>query len=191
MDDNQDVHFDDSRFPALLAGARRGDAKSIETLYLELQPRVLRYLRSLEPRHADDLAAEVWLAVAKGIRSFEGDAVAFRGWLFAIARRRLADHRRVAARRPVDHGVPDDLPGGADPADVVLNRLSGQQAVDLIQAVVPGEQAEVLLLRVLGGLDVAEVAKVLERTPNWVRVAQHRGLRRLAVALEEKSSTPV
>ncbi len=183
--------FDDSRFPALLAGAQRGDAKSIEALYLDLQPRVLRYLRSIEPRQADDLAAEVWLAVAKGIRSFDGDAVAFRGWLFTIARRRVADHRRAAARRPADHGVPDDLPGGSDAADVVVDRLSGQQAVDLIQAVLPGEQADVLLLRVLGGLDVTEVAKVLERTPNWVRVAQHRGLRRLAAALGEKTSAPV
>jgi hypothetical protein len=36
------------------------------------------------------------------------------------------------------------------------------------------------LLRVVGGLDVAHVAAVMGRTANWVRVMQHRALRRLA-----------
>ena len=44
----------------------------------------------------------------------------------------------------------------------------------------PPLQAEVVLLRVVAGLPVSEVADVLGRTPGAVRVAAHRGLRALA-----------
>jgi len=67
---------------------------------------------------------------------------------------------------------------------IVLDRLAAQDAVDLIVANLPAEQAEVLVLRILGDLDVAHVAQLLGRTPNWVRVAQHRALRRLAQVLD-------
>jgi RNA polymerase sigma-70 factor (ECF subfamily) len=47
------------------------------------------------------------------------------------------------------------------------------------------DQAEVVLLRVLGGLPVAEVAKIVEKKPGTVRVLQHRALRRLASETSE------
>jgi RNA polymerase sigma-70 factor (ECF subfamily) len=63
---------------------------------------------------------------------------------------------------------------------VVLAALGAQAAVDRIAAVLTPDQAEVVLLRVLGGLAVAQVAEVLGKQPNAVRVIQHRALRRLA-----------
>jgi RNA polymerase sigma-70 factor (ECF subfamily) len=180
-------HLDDSSFPSVLIGAKKGEAWAAEALFTDLQPRLLRFLRSTEPRAADDLAGEVWLAMAKGIRDFEGDLLGFRAWVFAIARRRLADHRRTAARRATDVVDPyDDVmrgadhDAGADVADLVTSQLSAQEAVDLIHATLPPDQAEVLLLRILGDLDVPHVAEVMQRSSNWVRVNQFRALRRLA-----------
>ena len=49
-----------------------------------------------------------------------------------------------------------------------------------------GEQADVLLLRVLADLDVEQVASIMQRSPNWVRVTQHRAVRRLAKRLGPK-----
>lgn len=175
--------LDDDTFPGVIDGARRGATWAIEQLFLDLQPRLLRFLRSAEPRVADDLAGEVWVALAQGINAFEGDLAGFRAWAFTIARRRIADHRRSAARRRTDPAGAIEFaeaPGGADPAEHVLDRLSAQEAIDLIAAALPPDLAEVLLLRVVGGLDVAHVAEVMERTPNWVRVMQHRALRKLA-----------
>jgi RNA polymerase sigma-70 factor, ECF subfamily len=190
--------LDDASFPALLAAARAGEQWAAETLFTDLQPRLLRFFRSTEPRSADDLAADVWLSMAQGLRSFEGDLAGFRSWVFTIARRRLADLRRTAARRNTDPVDPheffrahqdvgrSDL-ARSDTATAVIDRLSAQQAVDLITATLSPEHAEVLLLRVLGDLDVDHVAAVLERTPNWVRVTQHRALRRLAEKLPKSS----
>lgn len=185
--------LDSESFADVLAAARRGEAWAAEVLFVDLQPRLLRFLRSTEPRAADDLAGEVWLGLARGLATFEGDLTGFRAWVFSIARRRLADHRRTAVRRatePVDHEFFRDR-GGNEPGDddgmaVVTDRLSAQEAVDLIVATLPADQSEVLVLRIVADLDVAHVAELLGRTPNWVRVTQHRALRRLAEAMENR-----
>ena len=177
--------LDDASFPMVLAAARRGEDWAAEVLFTDLQPRVLRFLRSAEPRAADDLAGEVWLAMAQGIGRFDGDLTGFRAWVFTIARRRLADHRRTAVRRATDPVVGEWFaarPAGSsdDPVELALDGLSAQASIDLIVSMLPPDQAEVLLLRIVADLDVARVAEVLDRTPNWVRVTQHRALRRLA-----------
>jgi RNA polymerase sigma-70 factor (ECF subfamily) len=181
--------IDEARFDEVIAAAIDGDRSAIEALFRDLQPRLLRFLRSQESRVADDLAAEVWLAVAKGISRFDGDWADFRAWVFAIARRRLADHRRTAVRRRTDIVEAAVFEGryAADaPEQEALDRLSGQQAAALITSVLSGEQAEVLLLRVLAELDVEQVASIMQRSPNWVRVTQHRAVRTLAKRLGPK-----
>ena len=130
----------------MLAGVGRGDPRAIEEVFRDLQPRLLRFLRSQESRVADDLAAEVWSAVAKTISGFEGDWPDFRAWVFAIARRRLADHRRTAVRRRtdvVDAEAFGHYAAGDTTEDEAVDRISGQQAATLITSVLSGEQAEV------------------------------------------------
>ncbi|MCU1395515.1 MAG: polymerase, sigma-24 subunit, subfamily [Ilumatobacteraceae bacterium] len=166
--------------------AARHDDDAVAQLFIALQPRLLRFLRSQEPRAADDIAAEVWLAVAGAIGAFEGGWNQFRAWCFSIARRRLADYRRTATRRRtdvVDASSMGDRPATTATEQDALDALSGQAAVSLITSLLKPEQAEVLLLRVLGELDAEEVGTVMGRTANWVRVTQHRALRTLAARL--------
>ena len=57
-------------------------------------------------------------------------------------------------------------------------------------ATLPRDQAEVVMLRVVAGLDVADVARIVGKSPGAVRVAAHRALRRLAARLERAAVTP-
>jgi RNA polymerase sigma-70 factor (ECF subfamily) len=181
--------FDPARFDQVLADVANGDPRAVEELFRDLQPRLLRFLRSQESRAADDIAAEVWLAVAGGISRFDGDWSDFRAWIFSIARRRLADHRRTAVRRRTDvvdsetfeHHQSHDATD-----EEALGKISAQQAANLITSVLSGDQAEVVLLRVLADLDVDQVASIMQRSPNWVRVTQHRAMRTLAKRLGPK-----
>ena len=66
-----------------------------------------------------------------------------------------------------------------DTADQALEAVSTQAAMDLIKSL-PREQAEIIMLRVVAGLDAGDVARIVGKTPGAVRVAAHRGLRRLA-----------
>jgi RNA polymerase sigma-70 factor, ECF subfamily len=180
----------------VVVAAGRGEHWALAELFRAYQPPLVRYLRAQEPQVADDLAGEVWIAVASGLRRFEGDEVRFRGWLFTIARRRLIDHRRRAARRrtdPVDDDRLDiavDRGLGRDPMWVVLDRIGAQQAIATLVDGLTAEQAEAVLLRVVGGFDVPEVARIMGRSPGAIRVLCHRALRKLAARFGEGVLTP-
>jgi len=176
-------------FDALLYAAKRGDGPSVAALFHDLHPRINRYLRAQEPSAADDLEGDVWEAVARGLGDFVGSERDFSAWAFTIARRRIVDQRRRAARRRTDVTDPDTLRDflAPDAPDLeAIERLSAQDAIGLITGALSEEQADVVLLRVLGGLDAAAVGEILGRTENWVWVTQHRALRKLAAKLGSK-----
>jgi RNA polymerase sigma-70 factor, ECF subfamily len=169
-----------SDFAAALAAAQQGDERALSALWRELQPSLLRYLRAVDPGAAEDIASDTWLEVARRLDRFTGDGRDFRGWLFTIARHRLIDARRRAARhRTAPVAWLPERPGLDDPAADVLADLSTQESVRLV-AQLPPEQAEAVRLRVMAGLDTAQVARIMNKQPASVRVLSHRGLRNLA-----------
>jgi len=175
-----------SSFPAVLSAAQDGDEQAFAVLWRDLQPALLRYLRVALPTAADDVAADTWMSVIGGLARFRGDERNFRAWVFTVARHRTVDWHRQAARQQAEV-VPVELlgdrPAPDDPAAAALEAQSTRAALALI-AELPRDQAEVVALRVLAGLDVGEVARILGRRPGTVRVLAHRGLRRLAGRLE-------
>ncbi|HKE73280.1 MAG TPA: RNA polymerase sigma factor [Acidimicrobiales bacterium] len=185
----------DADLPDVVAAAGKGEHWALTELFRAYQPPLLRFLRAQEPRVADDLAGEVWIAVARGLDQFDGDEAGFRGWLFTIARRRLIDHRRRTVRQRTDVVASETLDTadewglGGDPAGEVLERLTAQGAVETLVAELTPDQAEAVLLRVVGGLSVAETARIMDREPGTVRVLCHRALRRLAAHFGEDAVT--
>lgn len=171
----------------VLAAARRGDEESFRELWRHYQPRLLRYLRVLSARDADDLASETWLQVVRELSSFRGDEHGFAAWLFTIARHRWIDLHRSQARRPaVVADLSDELllrsPGHPAAEDVALGTLSTDAALALLSTL-PVDQREAVALTVLGGLRAGEAAEILGTSPGAVRVRVHRGLRRLEAEL--------
>ena len=178
-----------------LARARSGDEAAFLLLWRELQPRLLRYLRITIGDEADDVASETWLQVVRDLHRFRGSDDDFRGWVFTIGRNRAIDAARVRVRLQSRvtaaevETVALPMPAGSLVEDQVLDELSTAQAVRLV-AGLPHDQAEVVALRVIAGLDTAAVAGLLGKSAGAVRVALHRGLRALAAdprvrALEE------
>ena len=172
-------------FPAVLAAAQRGDERAFALLWRELQPAVLRYLRVAAPEAAEDLAADTWVSVIRGLARFRGDEPGFRALIFTAARHRALDWRRQSSRRQTA-SIPmedlSDMPAPDDPAEAVLEAQSTRAAIALI-AELPPNQAEVVTLRMVAGLDVAQVARIVGKRPGAVRTLTHRGLRRLAQRL--------
>lgn len=174
------------RFAELLETARAGDDASFAALWRDLNPALVRYLRVMAPHEADDLASETWATVATGIDRFIGDETAFRSWVFVTARRRAVDHFRRERRRPATPVDPDTLRdalvAARTPSDDALDAFGTEQALAIV-ATLPPDQAEVVALRALGGLDVQQVAQVIGKRPGTVRVLAHRGLKNLAKTL--------
>jgi RNA polymerase sigma-70 factor, ECF subfamily len=82
-----------------LAGATRGDEADLTTLYRALNPGLLRYLRHHVGSAADDVASEVWMALAPQLADYAGTVDGLRALMYTVARRRTIDHYRRTGRR--------------------------------------------------------------------------------------------
>jgi RNA polymerase sigma-70 factor, ECF subfamily len=178
-------------FEAVLAAAQGGQDAAFSRLWRDGNPVLLRYLRVIAPGAAEDVAAETWVQVVRGLPGFRGDEQAWRSWLFTTARRRAIDEGRRRSRHPE---VPlAEVQGTREPrtqdAELAAMENLGTAAAISVISTLPPLQAEVILLRVLAGLDAETVATLLGRSPGAVRVAAHRGLRRLAQTLAETGVT--
>jgi len=159
-------------FADALVAAQEGSEAAFTQLWRDANPALLRYLRVIAADTSDDVAAETWVLVT-------------------TARRRAIDAVRHGARRPqapLDDLPPSRHPVTPDPADLAMERVSTQSAIALLTRL-PRLQAEVILLRVVAGLDTESVARLVERSPGAVRVAAHRGLRTLAQILAAEGVT--
>jgi RNA polymerase sigma-70 factor (ECF subfamily) len=130
-----------------------------------------------------------------GLSRFEGDQKAFVGWLMTIARRRLVDHQRRWWRRPREVSSSDGLDrvavtgDGTDPAEVVGDRVTTEEALQLLAEELTPRQLEAVMLHVVGGLKLVEVAHRMGSSPNAVAVLYHRALKRLAKRLSQRGAT--
>lgn len=175
----------------MLDRARRGDETAFATLWRDLNPAVIRYL-TVSSDAPDDVAADTWVTVVKALARFTGDENAWRAWVFTTARRRAVDagRRRTRAADRDRSWEPWPVFGvdAADPADVVTRRLDTDAALALVAELSP-LQAEVVMLRVVAGLPVEDVAQVVGCSRGAVRVAHHRGLARLRELLATRGVT--
>jgi RNA polymerase sigma-70 factor (ECF subfamily) len=177
-----------------LERARNGDEEGFAILWRTLHPPVLRYLRVRSGADAEDVAAETWLQVIKDLSGFNGGVAEFRAWLFTVARNRAIDRGRTRTARPA---FPMADPGEVAPerstpsAETAAEDRAATEAALRLVATLPPDQAELVMLRVVAGLDVTTVAAMVDKTPGAVRVAVHRALKSLSQHPEIRSGREV
>ena len=179
-------------FDAVLAAAQAKAGWAFERLYHALGPAVAGYLRLQGSSEPEDLTNEVFLGAFTSIGSFEGDEDRFRSWLFTIAHRRLVDERRRGGRRPAPSdrnpaAVPE--PRGGDVEEDALRRLSVERVRQLCEGLVP-DQRDVLLLRMVSGLPIEQVADALGKTPTAVKALQRRAVAAVRRTFEREGVSP-
>jgi RNA polymerase sigma-70 factor (ECF subfamily) len=177
-------------FSVTLASAQGGDEIAFACLFRDAQPALLRYLKVMTP-DAEDVAGETWVQVVKGLPGFRGSEEAFRAWLFTIARHRAVDASRSRSRRPdlpLTETEAGPQPLAPDTADLALESISTRSVLNLIMNL-PRDHAEIIMLRVVAGLEAADVARIVGKTPGAVRVTAHRALRRLSELAERAGVT--
>lgn len=169
-----------------------GQPAAIDTLLRQIRPMVVRYCRARLGRisghyhAADDVAQEVCIAVLAALPRYHDMGRPFASFVFGIASHKVADAMRSASRLAIPT---EDLPDGPDdrpgPEETAVAYLEAEQARALLDRL-PGNQRELLVLRVISGLSAKETGNALGMSPGAVRVAQHRALARLrAIAVEE------
>jgi RNA polymerase sigma-70 factor (ECF subfamily) len=153
----------------LLQSVQTGDLSAWEQLYQRYLPTVWRYvyLQAGGDRHlAEDVVSETVLALVRQISSLaEGDGN-LSGWLIAVARNKLSDQRRNAARDALaakDAGANDRSAVGGRP-EVALETDETRQQVIAVMDCLPCEERMALEWKYLEDLSVGEIAGRLGRT---------------------------
>jgi RNA polymerase sigma-70 factor (ECF subfamily) len=146
--------------------------------YRELARPVLGFLRARGVADPEDVLGEVFLQVARDLDRFREreDPEAVRRWVFTIARNRAIDEGRRRRRRPrvVTAEVPEagrSDAGGPDPT--LLAAI----------ATLTDDQREVIGLRFVADLALADVARITGRTTEATKALQHRALESLRKAV--------
>lgn len=174
-----------------LARALDGDEDAFGEVWRLLHPPLLRYLKVRERDTAEDVAAETWLHVVRDLHRFTGGPTEFRAWVFTLGRHRAIDAGRARAARPSTPTAEVIDIGTAPSAEAAaLERVDTEAAVRLV-ATLPPHQAEMVMLRVVAGLSVAEVAAIVDKKPGTVAVNVHRALKKLARTHEARTTRGV
>lgn len=192
-----DAGIDLAEERALVARASQGDAEAVGLLYDSYVTPVYRYClgRVRHAADAEDLTEEIFLKVIGAIEGFEwrvlgeSERSPFRAWVFRIAHNHVVSfHRRAAARGPsaeLSETLHDDRRG---PQDLAETKLAIEEVMALVREL-PDAQRDVILLRFVSGLSVAETAAVLDKQQTNVKVLQHKGIQRLKRLLGAREET--
>ena len=167
-----------------IARAKIGDHAAWRALYTAHAGRLLVWLRSIPSGDAgvapEDIASETWLVAASKIADFCGTSGDFAGWLFGIARLQARNAERRTSRRRTAPATSETL-DLTDPGQACGAHESADSDgwVRWLLSHLPERERQVVACLEVVGLDVASTATALGMSATAVRVAHHRGLKKL------------
>ena len=181
---------------SLVRAAQEGNLSAFGQVYEAYYLRVYRYAaaRVGQGAEAEDVAQEVFVKALGSLHKFRFTGPPFAAWLFRIAHNLIIDRaRHMKAASAATSGPPaplDDalaLAGGENVEEQALRSLD-MEAVREALGRVTGLQRQVIELRFIAGLSLAETAAVMGRKENAVKALQHSALGALRRRLAPQAS---
>jgi RNA polymerase sigma-70 factor (ECF subfamily) len=165
--------------------ARDGEDDALRLLYLLYADNVFGYVLAIvrDEHDAEDLTSEVFARLPRALRHYKHGATPFAAWLLRVARNAALDHLRAQRSVPLAEVH-------ATSATAELQAGERLDALKAALAVLPDDQRQVMLLRLVAGLTPAEVAERLGRSVDAVHALQHRARRRLQAELTQSGWAP-
>ncbi len=161
----------------LVRQAQKGSNDALAALYERYRLSVFRYLyyRVGDQQVAEDLTADVFLRMIRSISDFFPRNVSFQAWLFQIARNLAIDHYRKNGTR--DQVVLEEtLKSGSDDPMTTVEKILTSERLNLALSRLPEEQRDVIVLRFVAGMPLAQTAQTLHRSEDSIKGLQRRGL---------------
>jgi RNA polymerase sigma-70 factor (ECF subfamily) len=176
----------------LLVARGRVDREAFGELCERAYPAIFRYCQRRLPDHqtAEDVTADVFLSVARQVRTFPGQTYEeFLRWNYAIATNQVNVHLRSTIRRAqlleaaAERGAIKVANLGGEPID--RPALDWQEVYKSLLNLNLRDQS-IIALRFFEELSFDEIAKTLQMQPSAVRTAYVRALEKLRSALGVK-----
>ena len=163
--------------------AQAGDQSAFAELYESYYDQIFRYVsfKCGSRLEAEDLTGEVFLRMLESINKFKFQGFPFTSWLYRIAHNLVVDNFRRKGRKPT---VPLDkvLHFSSEKDGEMENQAQISWSMDeVVEAMtsLTDLQREVITLRFVAGLSIAETADAVGKKENAVKALQHAGIRKL------------
>lgn len=177
-----EVSGDTVREETALVRAARGDPAAFGALYDLYLGRIYAYLRARTYTEEDaaDLAQQVFLQALKALPGYRGEDRLFVAWLFRIARNAATDfHRRNHGALTWDL-LPEALqPLAADDLEAIALKHDDAARLRALFATLAPASREVVVLRFVAQLSVAEIAAVTGKSQSAIKKQLTRTMRTL------------
>jgi RNA polymerase sigma-70 factor (ECF subfamily) len=175
--------------------ASRTEPEAFTELYRRHAEDLLRYFarRTLDPETAAELTAETFAEAFASRANYRDQGVNGVAWLYGIARHRLGRFFRngrveAAARRKLGMPERDLAPQDYERIEDLIDFAPIREALVEALETLNDEQRDALRLRVIDGLGYTEVAERLKCTEQSARQRVSRGLRKIALLLQERGT---
>jgi RNA polymerase sigma-70 factor (ECF subfamily) len=171
----------------LITRAQRGSPEACGELYNCYYQDIYRYLfyRTGDPHHAEDLTSEVFIKMVRALPGYQIQTTPFRAWLFQIARNLAIDHHRRAAARPTV-ALDENLGSQEVRVDRAVEAHLSSENLSKCLARLEESQRDVLVLRFIDGISIAETARILHKTEDAIKGLQRRALLTLRSVLNHQ-----
>ena len=188
------------------AAASATDPLQDSQFVADLRRRMLRFatLQLADLQLAEDAVQEAFIGALRGKGSFEGRA-AYRSWVFAILRNKIADQLRARSRyvnrlaedspepdphpdsffEPDGHWTDDAAPADWGDPQAALREDQFWHVFEACLDHLPGQQARVFMMREFVELDSREICGAVGISTTNLNVSLHRARLRLRNCLEE------
>jgi RNA polymerase sigma-70 factor (ECF subfamily) len=168
----------------LVVRAQQGDKEAVGILYETYAQVVFRYIsyRVESDVIAEDLTSDVFLRMVRSLPEYKDIGAPFGAWLFRIAANRITDFYRGRQTRQAE-AIPETYSIDTDLTDRLEDEEERGRLREALRAL-PEEYQTVLILRFMQDKPHADIAVVVGKSVEAVRVVQHRALKALATQLK-------
>ncbi len=162
--------------------------QDIEGIYNKYAQIVYKYIFCLTNNRelSEDIVQETFLVAVKDINKFRGESK-ISTWLCQIAKFIL--YKDIKKREKQKNISLEDVENEL----IIENSLEEniflqEDKLDLLKKIqkLNEETKSVMYLKLLGGLKIEEIAEIMNKTPNWVRVTYFRGKQKIKEDKNEK-----
>lgn len=169
---------------SLVDAARDGDADAFAALYDRYLDKVYRFVYfkcGSDQALAEDLTSETFIRALRRIRDFTWQGRDIGAWFITIARNLVYDHYKSGRARLEITGIDPTGHKGDEIVDPEHEALKSVTRAELGKAIAQlnEEQQEVIHLRFMQELSVAETAAAMEKTEGAIKAMQFRAVKAL------------
>jgi RNA polymerase sigma-70 factor (ECF subfamily) len=183
MEISEKSELDELRDEDVIARVKSGDTGLYEIIMRRYNQRLFRVAVAIVRDHAEaeDVMQEAYVRAYQHLDQFEGRA-AFSTWLIRIAvheglSRVRQRKRNVSLEGPAYDGEPSmkELEGTLPDPEQNASRAELNQLLEEVVLGLPDQFRTVIMLREVEGLNISEIASILDLSEQNVKVRLHRG----------------